>query len=127
MHSITFFFFFFFPNSLYVCFSLAPCSGKTINVKVRDIKGKNKVANRKDVKYTYTATVCFTAALHNHKNVIYHGLLAVSREAASNGNNGVSTNDLFGTIKKFLKNHYVQQVMGPKREKGQKCEFLCTV
>lgn len=118
VHSITFFFF----NSLYVCFSLAPCGGKTINVEVRDIKGKNKVANSKDFKYTYTATVCFTAALHNNKNVIYHGLLAVYREAASNGNNGVSTNDLFGTIKQF-QDHYVQQVMSPKRQKGQKCEF----
>lgn len=89
----------FFLKSLYVCFSLALCGGKTINVRVRDIKGRNKVANSKDFKYTYTTTVCFTAALHNNKNVIYHGLLAVCREAASNGNKGVSTNDLFGTIK----------------------------
>lgn len=44
-------------NSLYVCFSLAPCGGKTINVKVRDIKGKNEVANSKDFKYTYTTTL----------------------------------------------------------------------
>lgn len=44
-------------------------------------------------------------------------------ERASNGNNRVSTN---GTIKPLQKHHYAQQLMGPKRQKGQKCEFLPT-